>query len=157
MAFSDTARKVLANALALWGTPVLSFEIRNGKAYVKLLPELQTMQPLDKRIAQIDTAKESLLAAISAIDEMKVEAEKNKADLQKLTSELTVARSEKKTVSVELDQLRTVAQAEIDAFRKLAGVPTSRQIAVERFIGFIIGVAASLAATLIWYLATKGN
>lgn len=55
--------------------------------------------------------------------------------------------------------LRKLAEVDVEAFRKVAGVPTQLQMAKERFreraYGFLLGVLASVVASAIWWLLAK--
>jgi chromosome segregation ATPase len=101
---------------------------------------------IDERIAQIDVARDSLESALSAIGELKAAAERNKEELRTALGRIEEARAAEAAAEKELENVKQIAQADVEVFKKLAGVPSRAQIARERFIGFVIGVVASLAA-----------
>ena len=147
--------KALTKAVSFWYRPIILFHARDDKFGVDLFPGIQGGGSIDERIAQIDHAKVNLTAALSAIDELKTTAEKNKMELQDALERIQDVRQHKAAAEKELENVKQIAQADVEVFRKLAGVPSRRDIARERFIGFVLGVIASLLATFIWWLFTK--
>lgn len=142
----------LAKALDLWTTPILRVGFQDGKPTVDYFPERTERASVDERILKIDAARKNLHDAIDAIDELKVAAEQNKAELASAIERLNDAKLQQDAAQRELEAVRDIAQSDIEVFKKLAGVPSQRQIAKERFIGFLIGIAASIAAAGLWQL-----
>ena len=142
--------RVLGFAVRLWTTPVLRFRVRDGSFGIDLLPDLQEVGSVDERIKYIDQARENLFAALAAVDELKDSAEQNKKELQIALDQISKARSDKTEAENELQNVRKIAQVDVNTFKTLAGIPSRKQIAWERLIGFVLGVAASLIATLLW-------
>jgi uncharacterized protein involved in exopolysaccharide biosynthesis len=103
----------------------------------------------DGRIAKIDEARTNLEDALSALGELKSEAEANKAELQDALRRLDEAKAGHAAETEQLVQIRAIAEADIAAFRRMAGINPAR----ERLIGFLGGVAASLIAAGLWKLA----
>ncbi len=149
--------RLLALLLKTWSAPILRFGIRrDGRFHVELLPaldELLRQSPgIDARLAQLDSARDNLVIALQAVDELKATAETNKRELSQALERIEQTQSEKAAAKKELDNIRQIAEADVEVFKRLAGVPSRGQIARERFIGFVIGVLASVAATgFVWF------
>jgi len=111
-----------------------------------LLMEVPVSRSRDDRIAKIDDAKSNLQDALSALSELKSEAETNKAELEEALRRLAEARAGHAAEAEQLEQIRAIAEADITAFRRMAGINPAR----ERLIGFLGGVAASLIAAGLW-------
>jgi hypothetical protein len=122
-------------------------EIGVGGASVSL--ELPTGRPRDERIAKIDVARENLQDALSALAELKTEAEQNKIALDEAIRRLDETKAGHAKEAQQLRQIRAIAEADIATFRRMAGINPAR----ERFVGFLGGVAASLIAAGVWKLA----
>lgn len=105
---------------------------------------------IDSRLAKIDSARDSLADALEAMDELRRQAEDNKQTLETLNRAVDSAAKERHVVESELNDLRTLATLDTDAVRKALRMPTRIHIWAERLIGFLIGVAASFAATALW-------
>jgi ABC-type transporter Mla subunit MlaD len=142
--------RFLAFALRVWSTPVLRFGLRGEQFHVELLPGLRETSSIDERLAQIDDARANLMAALAAVDELKGTAERNKEELRQALERVEQLRADRSAAEKELQDMNTIAKTDIKVFKKLAGIPSRSQIGWERLIGFIIGVAASLIAALIW-------
>jgi len=131
----------------------------NARAQARLLETDPSLSTLDKRIQQIERARSSLQDATEAVRELKEIAKSNKAEVEAVLANLTQVRSEKQAAEQELVALRKLAEVDVEAFRKVAGVPTQLQIAKERFreraYGFLLGVLASVVASAVWWLLTK--
>lgn len=109
--------------------------------------DLSAPQARDERIAKIDEARTNLQDALSALDDLKLEAEKNKTELEEALKRLEETKAGHAAEARQLKHIRAIAEADITAFRRLAGVPVQGR---ERLIGFLGGVVASLIAALIW-------
>jgi len=153
--FTDIPSKILARIFEIWTTPVIEYGVRDDRFYFNLFPIRRESRDIDDRIAQIDLAKKNLLSALSAIDELKHSAETSKAELAEVMERFEKAQAEKAIAEQELESVRGIANNDIEVFKKLAGVPSPRQIAKERLIGFVIGVIASIIASGAWWLICK--
>jgi hypothetical protein len=120
-------------------------------------------ESIDERIARIDLARTNLIESLHAIDELKDAAERNKREVEAAVHQLAQLEQDKMLLQKELDSIKTIAQTDVETFRKVAGVLTPSQIRRERVIGFISGVVASTVASgiawaivkLIQYLISK--
>lgn len=147
--------RLLAMVYRIWTFPLLRFGVRGDQFQLEFFPSRAAGPALDERIAQIDIARENLKAALSAVDELKATAEKNRQDINSALGRLKQVHHDKAAAEKELLNVKQIAEADIDVFRKLAGVPSRRGIARERFIGLIIGIVASFLASLIWWLCVR--
>ncbi len=109
---------------------------------------------LDERIARIDAARSNLLEGLQAIDELKLAAQENKKELEEALIKLEALEKDKANAKEELEQIRHIASADVEAFQKMAGVPSANEVKKERVIGFVSGVLASLIASGIIYSLT---
>lgn len=110
---------------------------------------------LDERIAKIDTARQSLTEALAAMDELKSRAEENKHELEFLTRQVERAELDKANLSGELKTLKNMAALDTEAVRKVLRVPTQVGIWTERVISFLLGVAASVLASVLYDLSKR--
>lgn len=154
------ASKIVSNLLRLWTTPIVTFQTRGSKVSVKFGPEfpgfgISLSKSIDERLAQIDEARASLHSALAAVEELKDIADKNKADLADALSQLSLAQESKLIAEKEADLAKQVATADVDAFRRVVGIPSRKQIALERLFGFGLGVAASLVASVVWWAVAR--
>lgn len=104
---------------------------------------------IDDRITKIDAARSNLQDALEALDELTSEADRNKRELEDAVKKLEHIKVEHANKSTQLDELKKIAQSDIDTFRTLAGIQNPIK---EMIVGFIGGVFASLVASLIWYV-----
>lgn len=122
-----------------------------GVAGVSIAYEEEAQQTLDERIGKLDAARRNLADGIKAIDQLKLDAEKSKTEVAAAALQIEQLSQDKASLSSNLEAVRSVLNADVAAFRQVAGVPTFATIRRERIIGFVSGVAASLvAAGLIW-------
>jgi hypothetical protein len=103
-------------------------------------------KPIDLRIAKIDEARSNLQEALAALGELSADAERNKAELARALEGLQEARAAHASEAEQLTQIKSIAQSDIGAFRRMAGIAPLR----ERVIGFVAGIFASLVAAAIW-------
>ena len=141
--------------MRVWTTPVLQFHIRADRASVEFMPKGAPRQSIDERIEQIESARLSLVEALDAIDELKFAAERNKLELVATLQTLAATQTQSATAEKELEAVREIAKSDIGVFQRLAGVPSRRQVAKERFIGFLLGIAASVLASAVWWALSK--
>ncbi|TIT66270.1 MAG: hypothetical protein E5W90_12990 [Mesorhizobium sp.] len=116
---------------------------------------LSTRTTLDERLQKIEVAKANLLEAVEAIEELKIEAEDNRAALAELTKAVTARKSEKDDMDAELASVRSLMELETGTVQRIFRVPTRAQVWAERFVGFLMGVAASLVAAYIYSKLTN--
>lgn len=155
MKFPPIIASVLYRFMELWTTPVLHFRVRPDRASVEFMPKRATHQGVDERIEKIESARVNLTEALSAIDELKLAAEQNKLELAEALQTLSATQAQSADAAKELEAVREIAKSDVGAFRKVAGVPSRREVAWERFIGFLFGVAASVLASGIWWMFGK--
>jgi DNA repair exonuclease SbcCD ATPase subunit len=109
---------------------------------------------IDERIAKIDSARENLNDAIAAIDELRREADGNKAELEKALAQIATLEETRKRTEADIAVLDHVAKTDTEAFRRLVGVPTKTEVNRDRIFGFVSGVVASVVATILVLAAT---
>lgn len=147
---SGKRNKILVQLVKLWTMPVFRYGVKDGKFFSQVLPALAPEQSLDERVQRIDRAREHLVSGLSAIDELKEEAETSAIKVEELKARLEYLASEKETADLELREIRKIASSDLGTFQKVAGVPNRGQIAKERLVGFVLGFIASLLATVLW-------
>jgi len=141
----------MEKGLEIWSTPIARVGRVDGKPSIEFFPKIEDSS-IDSRILKIDEARNNLTSALSAIDELKTSAERNRAELQAIRHELEQTAAHKASAEQELDAVKKMAAADVEVFRRVVGIPSRRDIGKERLIGFVIGVLASLLATFIWWL-----
>lgn len=110
-------------------------------------------ESIDDRIQKIELAKKNLQDGLTAIDELQKEADKNRKDAENALNEIKRLKGDKSNLESEIESIRTVIKSDVTAFKKIAGVPSEKQIRKERVIGFVSGVFASvLASGLVWLI-----
>jgi hypothetical protein len=135
--------------------PALVIQASPNHASVSFYPKEIPVEGIDERIAKIQVAKELLVQAVATMDELRTTAETNKREVQATLAQLQEVGGEREAAKSELQQVRRLATADIEVFRKVAGIPSPAQIRRERLLGFVLGVLASVAATAIWWLASR--
>jgi len=106
---------------------------------------------IDERIKKIDLAKKNLVEGLSAIEELKTEAQNNQRDAQNALLEIKRLKGDKSNLETELESIKRVIKSDVSTFKKIAGIPTDKEIKRERVMGFITGVFSSIIASgLIW-------
>tara|TARA_B110001450_G_C17623331_1_gene482101 strand:+ start:966 stop:1466 length:501 start_codon:yes stop_codon:yes gene_type:complete len=150
MNFGYNLNKVTVFLLKCWTAPFFRYGVKNGKAYAEIFPAFNDSESVDQRIRKIDQARENLVSALTAVDELKNKADINKQEANEIKAKVDTLTSEKTLADTELQEIKKVTGSTVDAFQRVAGVPSRNQIAKERFVGFGLGVIASLLATLAW-------
>lgn len=150
MSTKDNLNKLAVILLKWWTTPVFRYGVKNGKAYAEIFPALNEEESVDERIRKIDEARNNLVSALSAIDELKAEAAVSKREAHELQEKVASLSSEKVAVDTEIHEIRKIMDLDVNVFQRVAGVPSRKQVAKERLIGFGLGILASLIATLVW-------
>lgn len=105
---------------------------------------------LDERLSKIDSARQNLSEALQAIDQLAESAEAQKNELASLTAAVARALQQKANVSDELQQVRALASLDTQAVRRALDVPSRTQRWVERLIAFLLGIGASLLASVLF-------
>lgn len=147
---SNIANAIIALASSAFSSYFQAFEVtlqKMGRILGLELPSIsETRKPIDLRIVKIDEARANLQEALSALADLSQEAERNKNELSSALARLHEARAAHASETEQLNQIKTIAQSDIDAFRRMAGIAPAR----ERIIGFLAGIFASLVAAGIW-------
>ncbi len=107
---------------------------------------------IDERIKKIEVAKQNLIDGLSAIKELEEEAEKNKREVEKALLKIETLKTNKNNLEEEIQSIKQVISSDVSAFKKIAGIPSEKQIRKERILGFISGVIASILASGIFAL-----
>jgi hypothetical protein len=157
MKFPPFFSSVLYKFMRLWTTPVLQFHIRADRASVEFMPKGEPRQSVDERIEQIEAARLNLVEALDAMDELKFAAEMNKLELAATLQTLETTQTQSASAEKELEAVREIAKSDISVFQKLAGIPSRSQVAKERLIGFLLGIAASVLASAVWWALSNGG
>lgn len=106
---------------------------------------------IDERLNKFDDIKTYLMEAAAAVEDLKTQAEENKAAKERLLADLSVLQENQRQVQEETRAISEATKADVEAFRKLAGIPSENEIKKNRIWGFIGGVVASLVAAVIWW------
>jgi hypothetical protein len=115
-----------------------------------------TRESIDARLEKIEIARQNLTEALSAMDELKNAAEQNRHDLEKLTSAIARAESDKADLHAQLDALKQLSAIDTEAVREALRIPTEVDKWKERIWGFIFGgIIAGIIATGVWELAIR--
>jgi hypothetical protein len=130
-----------------FGIKILGFEIGVGPA--------ETTETIDARLQKIEVARTSLVEALSAMDELKTMAEKNKSDLADLIAAINRAEHQKVSLDEEVHTLRALAALDSEGVRKGLKLPTAVDLWRERIYGFIFGLIAAVLGSFIWELAVR--
>lgn len=112
---------------------------------------------IDERLEKIEVARQNLAEALIAIDELRDASEANKRDLERLTSSISKAESDKADLHAQLGALKQIAAIDSDAVRDALRLPTEVDKWKERIWGFIFGLAAGLIGSMLWEMAIKPN
>ena len=110
---------------------------------------------IDERISKLNDVQTYLSDAIDAVEDLKTQANRNKEINQRLLSDLSILRENQQRAKADAKAITDATQADIDAFRKLAGVPSKEEIRRGQVISFWSGVVASLFAAGIWWCGAK--
>ncbi|MES2833332.1 MAG: hypothetical protein V4707_01345 [Pseudomonadota bacterium] len=106
-------------------------------------------QPRDERLRRLDDAQGALAEGLAALDELKRDAVRSQQEFERAATRLEATLASKISAESKLIEVRKLMSADIDAFRRMAGIDPQK----ERVVGFISGVVASLiAAGLIWFV-----
>jgi len=126
-----------------------------GKIDVKFTTPF-SQDSIDVSLAKIETARQALTEALTAMDELKITAEENKRDLKALTNSIARAESDKADLRAQLDALKKIAAIDTEAMQEVLGIPTEVDKWRERIWGFMVGgVVAGLVSTAAWELIIR--
>jgi prefoldin subunit 5 len=115
-----------------------------------------TSESIDARLKKIETARQNLTEALTAMDELKETAERNRRDLEDLTGAIARAESDKADLNAQLEALKKLSDIDTEVVREAPRIPTEVDKWKERIWGFVVGgVIAGLVATGIWELAIR--
>lgn len=142
--------RLVQAAIRLWTYPVAGTEYKDGKSRIVLFPSRAYRKSAERTDSESNVARESLQAAFDAVKRLQDDAFASEQALAHTSETLQAVHEKKALADRELESVRQIAASDITAFQKLAGVPSPTQVARERFIGFILGVLASLLATAVW-------
>lgn len=108
---------------------------------------------IDDRLKKLEIAKQNLKEGLTAIEELETQAEKNKKEVEDALAKINTLTANKNNLEEELKLIKQVISSDVNAFQKIAGVPTVKQIGKERILGFISGVIASVVASgIVWVI-----
>jgi hypothetical protein len=102
---------------------------------------------VDKRLAKIEAARENLLEALSAIDEIKVAAQEHKKELAEIRSSVEEIGKERDKLTADKDLLVQMTAAEKDRLREMLGVPTRLQSLLIWIGTFVFGCLTTWLVT----------
>jgi hypothetical protein len=121
---TDFWGRALTLALRAWTTPVFQMRVDRERVQVSFLPPRPETSGIDDRPAQIDQARESLVSALSAVNDLRAAAERNKTELRDALERIEHARAEKAVREKQLQSVKQIAQADVEVFKNLAGIPS---------------------------------
>jgi hypothetical protein len=102
---------------------------------------------VDKRIAKIELARENLLEALCAIDEIKMSAQQHKKELAEIRDSVAEIGKERDQLSADKELLVQMTATEKDRLREMLGVPTRLQASLIWIGTFIFGCLTTWAVT----------
>jgi len=142
---------IVGNYVELISKIIKKIKVSLNLGFVSVSLGDDTKSSIDERIIKIDEARNNLLEGIKAIDELREEADKNKAESQLAIEQIAALAKDKTSLENELISIKNIINSDIQSFQKIAGVPSPKQIRKERILGFFSGVLASIvAAAIIW-------
>lgn len=150
---------MLADSLLQWYVEQIArllgrLEIRSGPLGLSLRLKEEAQRSADERIVLLDAARANLAQGIEAINELRIEAERNKKEIEVAALRLAQIEQDKQSLEHQRDEVKRLVTADITTFQQLAGVPSPTAIRRERLIGFASGVIASiLASGIVWLIA----
>jgi hypothetical protein len=145
---------VLSSYIDLVARIIRRLRVKIGSDGISIELQAEAKRDVDERLALIDSARSNLLEGVRAIDELRTVAEKRKREVQEALAEVATLQRDKTSLEQQREALRSVIHADVEAFRVVAGVPSTAAIRRERFIGFLSGVlASSVASGVVWGLA----
>lgn len=139
--------KIALEIIELVAKALRGLRITFDAANVSLHIDYARPQTIDERIAKIEQTKVMLQDALQAIEELRQTATINKRDAELAMRQLSQLEHNKKNLEQELENIHGLIEADVDTFRKVAGIPSPAQVRRERLLGFVSGVIASAVAS----------
>ncbi|MDR7145168.1 hypothetical protein [Rhizobium sp. BE258] len=102
---------------------------------------------VDKRLAKIEAARENLLEALSAIDDIKIAAQEHKKELAEIQTSVKEIGKERDKLTADKNLLVQMTAAEKDRLREMLGVPTRLQSVLIWVGTFIFGCLTTWIVT----------
>lgn len=102
---------------------------------------------LDKRLAKIEAARENLLEALTAIDDIKATAQEHKKELVTIQNSVVEIGKERDKLTADKNLLLQMTSAERDRLRDMLGVPTRLQSILIWIGTFLFGAVTSWLLT----------
>jgi|GEM_PF-6343194 len=123
----------------------------------KLLIQLGALptNDIDARLGKIYTARENLIEALEAIDELQLQADFQKAEFERLRQAVEAASSQKVDIETSTEELSQLEGMRVDTIRKAFNLPTRKQIWIGYLISFVVGITTAFLASLGYEFAVK--
>jgi uncharacterized membrane protein YdfJ with MMPL/SSD domain len=110
---------------------------------------------IDARISKIDIARENLLEALTAIDEMKTSAHANKRELEDLRALVERVGKERDDLVADRELIAKLTAADKDRLRRLLGAPTRLQSVGMGIVTFVFGALVTWGLTYAYDFGIK--
>jgi hypothetical protein len=110
---------------------------------------------LDERIRKIESARDNLRDALSAVDELQRSAQDNRAELAALQDALQRASAERDTLSAHNENLKRLADVDIRTIRRTLGIPTRQEVWRGHALSFVGGVLTTFILSLAYDFVVK--
>lgn len=94
---------------------------------------------IDARIAKFDVARENLMEAMAAIDEMKASAESKKQELTDLEKSVAEIGKQRDDLNADRELIARLTSSDKDRLRRVLGAPTRLQSIVTTIASFVFG------------------
>ena len=124
--------------------PLARLRLEVGPFYLDIVPKGK-VEP-DEGVRRIEQAKASLEEALSAVDEVRIAAERHQREAEAALARLAKLEESKGELEKEVELVREIARKDVGAFRRVAGIPSASDMKRERLVGFVTGVLASVLA-----------
>ncbi|MCD2183593.1 hypothetical protein [Rhizobium sp. GN54] len=111
---------------------------------------------VDKRLAKIEAARENLLEALSAIDDIKATAHEHKRELASIQKSVVEIGRERDRLSADRALLAQMTATEKDRLRDMLGMPTRLQSVLIWIGTFIFGGITSWVLSYAYDAKMKG-
>lgn len=110
---------------------------------------------VDKRLAKIEAARENLLEALTAIDEIKATAQEHKRELEVIRNSVVELGNENDRLAADKKLLVQMTSAERERLREMLGVPTRLQATLMWVGTFLFGSISTWFLTYAYELKVK--
>ena len=138
---SDAALTLVVSALPIPGMGMLKDRLAK---WLGINPQ----GAIDERIRKIDAARDNLMDALIAIDELKYSAEQNKAELELLKLALAKAAADKGNLEAQNQDLQKLAEVKVDTVRSALGIPSAWEVRRGYVVSFFVGIISTIALSL---------